>query len=322
MSFRVTRPTSRRLSALVAPALAALIAGPALAQDDTTGTGADTGAETAAEAGTEGSAEGGSGTGDEVSLDTVVASVNGTEITLGHMLMVRGGLPEQYQQLPDTVLWDGILDQLIQQEVLSQSDAASETRRVTLALDNERRALTASEAVEALGDGLVGDDEIRAAYEEQFASETQGTEYNAAHILVETEEEAQEIVTELDGGADFAELARERSTGPSGPNGGSLGWFAAGQMVAPFEEAVAQLEPGEISEPVETQFGWHVIRLEDTRQAEAPALEEVRDQIAQQLQQQKLQEKIEEMVAAAEVDKTGAESVDPSALSRIELLED
>ncbi|SLN21275.1 putative parvulin-type peptidyl-prolyl cis-trans isomerase precursor [Roseivivax jejudonensis] len=296
-----------RAPRIAAPFLAACLALPAFAQDDA-GAGAD--------------ATGGQETpAPDAALDTVIASVNGQDILLGHMLMVRSGLPEQYQQLPNDVLWEGILDQLVQQEVLAQSDMAEETQRVSLALDNERRALVASEAVAAMSADLVSEDAIREAYESQFATEAQGTEYNAAHILVESEEEAQDVLAALDDGADFAELAQERSTGPSGPNGGSLGWFGEGQMVAPFEEAVAGLEAGEVSQPVETQFGWHVIRLNETRQTEAPALEEVRDQIAQQLQADAVQARIEELVAGAEVDRSGAESVDPAALGRIDLLE-
>ncbi|WP_306132559.1 peptidylprolyl isomerase [Roseivivax marinus] len=300
---------------LAASLVAVIAAMPAFAQDTTQSDAAP--ADSASETAEQPTAE---STAPDASLDTVVATVNGEDITLGHMLMVRTGLPDQYQQLPDNVLWEGILDQLVQQEVLAQSDAAEETQRVTLALDNERRALTASEAVANLGADAVSDEDIQAAYDEQFGSGG-GTEYNAAHILVETEAEAQEVISALDDGTEFAELARERSTGPSGPDGGDLGWFGQGQMVAPFEEAVAELEPGEVSDPVETQFGWHVIRLNETREQEAPALDEVREQIAQTLQQQAVQSRIEELVTGAEVERMGADAVDPAALSRTDLLE-
>ncbi|ETX27798.1 peptidylprolyl isomerase [Roseivivax isoporae] len=294
-------------AAKLAATLALVMAVPAAAQD------------TAAPGTTEAPAD--AAPAAEADLGMVVATVNGTDITLGHMLMVRAGLPEQYQQLPDTVLWDGILDQLVQQEVLSQSDLAEETRRVTLALENERRALVASEAVAAMGDDLVTEEAVQEFYDTQFAADAQGEEYNAAHILVETEEEAQEIATELEGGADFAELARTRSTGPSGPNGGALGWFGAGQMVAPFEEAVMALEAGEVSGPVETQFGWHVIKLNETRQKSAPPLEEVREQIEAQLRQQGIEARIGEMVEAAEIERPDTSEIDPSVLSNLGLLE-
>lgn len=259
---------------------------------------------------------------DEVTADTVVATVNGVEIKLGHMLMVRAGLPEQYQQMPDTVLWDGILDQLIQQEVLAQQPEAVETNRVKLALENERRALIASERLAVVSQDLVTDEAIEAKYAELFGSVEPKLEYNANHILVETEEEAAALVAELEGGADFEALAKEKSTGPSGPSGGALGWFGEGQMVAPFEQAVMELEVGAVSAPVQTQFGWHVIKLNETREQGAPALEEVREQIAGQIEQEGVQAMIKEYVDAADVTKTDTNDVDTSVLSNLELLEE
>ena len=259
---------------------------------------------------------------DEVTADTVVATVNGVEIKLGHMLMVRAGLPEQYQQMPDTVLWDGILDQLIQQEVLAQQPEAVETNRVKLALENERRALIASERLAVLSEGVATDEAVEAKYAELFGSVEPRLEYNANHILVETEEEAAALVAELEGGADFEALAKEKSTGPSGPSGGALGWFGEGQMVAPFEQAVMELEVGAVSGPVQTQFGWHVIKLNETREQGAPALEEVREQIAGQIEQEGVQAMIKEYVDAADVTKTDTNDVDTSVLSNLELLEE
>ena len=237
------------------------------------------------------------------------------------MLMVRAGLPEQYQQMPDTVLWDGILDQLIQQEVLAQQPEAVETNRVKLALENERRALVASERLAVVSQDLVTDEAIEAKYAELFGSVEPKLEYNANHILVDTEEEAAALVAELEGGADFEALAKEKSTGPSGPSGGALGWFGEGQMVAPFEQAVMELEVGAVSGPVQTQFGWHVIKLNETRKAEAPALDDVREELELQVRQTMVQQKIEELTAAADVNRSGAEGIDPSVLKNIDWLE-
>ena len=259
---------------------------------------------------------------DEVTADTVVATVNGVEIKLGHMLMVRAGLPEQYQQMPDTVLWDGILDQLIQQEVLAQQPEAVETNRVKLALENERRALVASERLAVVSQDLVTDEAIEAKYAELFGSVEPKLEYNANHILVETEEEAAALVAELEGGADFEALAKEKSTGPSGPSGGALGWFGEGQMVAPFEQAVMELEVGAVSGPVQTQFGWHVIKLNETREQGAPALEEVREQIVAELEREGVQLLIKGFVDGADVTRTDTNDIDTSALSNLELLEE
>lgn len=258
---------------------------------------------------------------EEMNLETVVATVNGKDITLGHMIVARASLPEQYQQLPDEVLFDGILDQLVQQTALSDTLTGELPPRVTLSLENETRSLTAAEAIEQSMAAPLAEADILAAYEEQYANQEQEQEYNASHILVDTEEAALAIKAELDEGADFAEMARERSTGPSGPGGGSLGWFGKGMMVPSFEEAVIALEPGAVSDPVQTQFGWHVILLNETRQTEAPELEAVREELELQIRQTRVQTHIEEVAAAADVDRSGAEGIDPAIIKNIEWLE-
>lgn len=258
---------------------------------------------------------------DTPSIDKVVATVNGTDITLGHMIIARASLPEQYRQLPDEVLFTGILDQLVQQAALADSFDGDLPARVSLSLENELRSLTAGEVIERNMTTPLSDDDIQAAYDEQYASVEAGDEYNASHILVETEEEAVTLKEELDGGADFAALAREKSTGPSGPSGGSLGWFGKGMMVPSFEAAVVEMEPGAVSAPVQTQFGWHVIKLNETRKTEAPSLESVREELELQLRQTRVQTTIEEVTAAADVDRSGAEGVDPAILKDLEMLE-
>ncbi len=257
---------------------------------------------------------------DEPGVDTVVATVNDTEITLGHMLVARATLPQQYQQLPDDVLFKGILDQLVQQTALADSFTGELPPRVTLSIENETRSLTAGEAIEGVMAENVSDEELQAAYDAQYKDAEPAQEFNASHILVETKEEADAIKAELDGGADFAEVAKEKSTGPSGPGGGSLGWFGPGMMVPAFEEAVAGMEAGSVSDPVETQFGWHVIKLNETRTAEAPALEDVREELETQVRQTKVQTAIESITEAAEVDRSAAEGIDPTVLKNTEWL--
>lgn len=257
---------------------------------------------------------------DEPGVDTVVATVNDTEITLGHMLVARATLPQQYQQLPDDVLFQGILDQLVQQTALADSFTGELPPRVTLSIENETRSLTAGEAIEGVMAEDVSDEELQAAYDAQYKDAEPEQEFNASHILVETKEEADAIKVELDGGADFAEVAKEKSTGPSGPGGGSLGWFGPGMMVPEFEEAVAGMEAGGVSEPVETQFGWHVIKLNETRTGEAPALEDVREELETQVRQTKVQTAIESLTEAAKVDRSAAEGIDPTVLKNTEWL--
>lgn len=252
-------------------------------------------------------------------LSTVVATVDGTEITLGHMLVAKATLPQQYQQLPDEVLFPGILDQLIQQTALEKSYEGDVPKRVELSMENERRSLIAGEAIEKILATAVTDEAVQAAYDATYANAEPTKEFNASHILVETEDEAKAIVEELKGGADFAATAREKSTGPSGPGGGSLGWFGAGAMVPEFETAVAAMEAGDISDPVQTQFGWHVIKLNEVRNADAPALEDVREELEQQVRSEAVTAAVDALVADADVNRDGAEGIDPSVLSTLKL---
>ncbi len=250
---------------------------------------------------------------------TVVATVRGTEITLGHMIAMRERLPEQYQALDDQTLFDGVLQQLIQQTALGTGkETLSERSR--LVLENERRALVASDVLDARTGDAVTEEEVQAAYERQYGSAEPSTEYDASHILVDSEEAAREIIAELDDGAEFAALARNRSTGPSGPSGGALGWFGAGDMVPTFQSAVEELEVGEVSQPVETEFGWHVIQLNDKRERSAPPLEEVREEIEAELQTRAVEEQVAEAMENADVNRPET-GIDASAIRDDSLLD-
>ena len=226
---------------LSAAAVTMLVAWPAAAQDD----GATTGTDAAAEA--------------PVSADTVVAVVNGDKITLGQMIIARSNLPQQYQSMPDDVLFPGILDQLVQQTLLAQTIEDEMPARVKMALENEKRTLLASEVVSAIVGGALTEDAIKAAYDAEYANAEPAREWNASHILVEAEEDAAALAERVREGEDFAKLAREHSTGPSGPGGGELGWFGAGEMVPEFEQAAFGLDVGGTSDVVETPFGYHLI---------------------------------------------------------------
>ncbi|MEE9387824.1 MAG: peptidylprolyl isomerase [Paracoccaceae bacterium] len=249
----------------------------------------------------------------DVTSDTIVATVNGTDITIGHMIVLRENLPEQYKNLEDTVLFDGILEQVIQQTVLAQTIDAP-ALAVALQLENERRALLAGAAMGELLISAASQDAISAAYQEQYVSAEPNPEYNASHILVKTEAEALALVTELEAGADFASLAAEHSTGPSGPNGGKLGWFGPGMMVPAFEEAVTKLEAGDVSQPVQTQFGWHVIILNEFRLESPPALDEVRADIVEEIQQKAVTVVVESLMDKAEIIRPDLSEIDPAIL--------
>lgn len=244
--------------------------------------------------------------------DTVIAKVGDAEITLGHMIAAVSTLPQQYQQLPDETLFEGILDQLIQQNVLAQS-VSQPTKGTLLAIENQTSGLLAGEAIGLVAEAAVTDDAIAAAYEAAYGNAEPEQEFNASHILVETEEEAIAIKADLDGGADFAETAQAKSTGPSGPNGGNLGWFGKGMMVPEFETAVLGLEDGQVSDPVQTQFGWHVVKLNESRLKDGPDLAEVEGALREQIERDAIQAHIEGLMADAAVDRPEV-AIDPSLL--------
>ncbi|MGZ9808984.1 peptidylprolyl isomerase [Pseudoroseicyclus sp. H15] len=259
----------------------------------------------------------------DVSADTVVASVDGVDITLGQMIIAKSQLPQQYQQLPPDVLFDGVLTQLIQQQALAAT-MSDEPARVTIALENQRRSLMAGEALTEYLETAVSEDAVRAAYDEAFASEEGGAlEYNASHILVETQEEAADVIARIEAGEEFAALATELSQDPgSGAAGGNLGWFSAGMMVEPFQAAVETLDVGEVSGPVESQFGWHVIQLNETREQEPPAYDEVAGEIEAQLQEEAINSYLTELTEGAEVERPEPGTYDPAVLGDLSLLEE
>lgn len=291
----------KHITLLGAAALSFTLTGAAMAQDVATGT-----PETPA------------GTSD-VTADTVVAKVGDTEITMGEVIIARAQLPQQYTQFPDEVLFDGVIDQLIQQQLLA--DALEDIpARVDLALKNERRAMMAGEVINAIAEATVTEEKLQAAYDARFADVEETQEFNASHLLVETEEEAIAAKARIDDGAEFADVARDVSTGPTGPNGGNLGWFGPGAMVPEFENAITSLEVGGVSEPFETQFGWHVARLNEMRMQPRPTLDELRRELSAELHEAAVTARLDELSAAQEVVKPAEGEFDPSIINNLELL--
>ncbi len=256
----------------------------------------------------------------ETDLGTVVATVNGEEITLGHMLVLSAQLPQEYNQLPDDVLFDAVLDQLVRQAAIAQGLEGGLSTASELALENQRRTFMATETLNARVEAEITEEKIQAAYDADYASAEPEPQFNASHILVPTEEEALEVKALLDGGADFAETAKEKSTGPSGPSGGELGWFGKGMMVEPFEVAVLEMAAGDVSGPVQTQFGWHIIKVNETGTVPIPPLEQVRSEIEERLNQAFVESLIAEYSEAAEIVKPET-AIDPAVIRDMELLE-
>ena len=226
-----------------------------------------------------------------------VATVNGTAIdssVLDFYIQSRTQRPADQTTAEQR---SALLTELTDIYLLStgnQADAVRESTQVQAQIELQIRSLVAQNvATQYLENLSISDEEIATEYARQ-AELAPSTQYKARHILVETQGEAAALIAQLDGGADFATLAQENSTGPSAPNGGDLGWFSPNQMVAPFSAAVTALENGAYSkEPVQTDFGWHVILREDSRTSEPPPLDSVRETIVQAIRQRRLQQHIE-----------------------------
>lgn len=242
---------------------------------------------------------------DQAEEDRVVATVNGEPIYESEVDQAITQLPQQVRQMPREALIPVLANQLAVGKLITE-------RGYEAGLDQDPevqdRVATAEESIvqEVWLDREVRDriseDAIDAAYQDFLAENPPQEQVKARHILLETEEEALAVIEELEGGADFAALASERSIGPSAENGGDLGWFGQSDMVEPFGEAAFALEPGSYTaEPVETQFGWHVIQVEEARTQEPPALDDVRGQLEQQLTRSIVQEIVGELEADAEI---------------------
>lgn len=259
---------------------------------------------------------------EDVTGDTIVATVGDKVITVGHMAAMTMSLPEEQRQLPPEMIFEGVLERLIQQEAVAQSRPRL-TKRSALQLANERRSLVASEVVNEMAEKInVTPEQVQELYDQQFKNSEPAPEFNASHILVETEEEAKTIMNALKQGGDFADQARQHSIGPSGPSGGNLGWFGLGRMVPAFEAAVTELEVGQVSAPVETQFGWHLIILNDVRKPGIPMLADVRGELENQLWRQALQAEIAALVDQVIIVRADVADIPVSVITDPAMLED
>ena len=197
---------------------------------------------------------------------------------------------------------DNLIRVTLLADVAMQSGLPNE-RTIAAELELQRLQLLArAAATRYLDENPAGEAELRALYEENLPG-LLSNQYKARHILLATEDEAASVIEALDAGSDFAELAMERSTGPTGPSGGDLGWFSAESMVEPFADAVRAMEDGSYSsEAVRTQFGWHVIMLEESREQQPPGLDAVRDELTRAVEQQKLEDYVQSLEDAAVIE--------------------
>ena len=241
--------------------------------------------------------------------NTVVARVDGTELHLADVEAAQQNLPPQAQKLPLEQIYPMLLDRLVdgalitkagRKEHLEQdSELQVRLKRYEDRLIQEAYLNQAIKAAETEG-------QLKARYQ-SFAKDKAGQEeVHAQHILVKTEDEAKSVIAELDKGADFGELAKKYSTDPSASSGGDLGYFGHDDMVAAFADAAFALPKGQYSKtPVKTEFGWHVIKVEDRRAGKPPSFEEAREQLSRELAHEIIDAKLQNLRGAAKIEEFG-----------------
>ncbi|HER27738.1 MAG TPA: peptidylprolyl isomerase [Rhodospirillales bacterium] len=244
-------------------------------------------------------------------IDPVVATVDGKQILRSDVDAARQRLPEKFKALPFEAVFGFLVNSLIDSKLV-----VAEARKIKLDESEEfKRTLARIEEqvlertfLAAYIENRITEQDLKVRHQEMIKNATVQDEIRARHILLETEAQAREVIAELVGGADFAELAKSRSKGPSGKSGGDLGYFGKGQMVEAFSTAAFALEKGAYTrEPVQTQFGWHVIKLEDRRKVEPISFADAEPQLRQELSQQIGADFLQNIRQAATVERFNAD---------------
>lgn len=239
--------------------------------------------------------------------DPVVAKVNGTTLHRSDLEIQLRSAPPQIQQQPLDKIYQPLINNMINAELLEQAAKKAkldQNAQVKQELAAAQTQILVNAYVASIARSQITEAKLRTAYD-QYAKQAPGTEeVHARHILVGTEQEAKDIIAQLDKGADFATLAKDKTTDPSGKsNGGDLGYFTKQDMVPEFADVAFALKPGEYTKtPVKTQFGWHVIKLEDRRPGKAGTYEQVAPEIAQQMTQQIVQAKLKELAGQSKIE--------------------
>lgn len=251
----------------------------------------------------------------------VIARLNGEEIRQSEVMEMVAGLPTEYQA-QFAQLYPLFVQRLIDFKLAGRAgrDAGlSDDEEVQARLAKVEGRVIRDVYLERQIDTRVTDESLRTRYQRFLEENPPKTEHKARHILLKTEEEAVAVIAKLDGGGGFEELAEAESTGPSAAQGGDLGYFQSDQMVPEFAEAAAAMEPGEYSKtPTKTQFGWHVIKVEERRQTAQPSFEEVAPQLREELSRDAVQALFKELRAAAEIEMLPAADIVPGSAAQAE----
>lgn len=246
---------------------------------------------------------------DTPSPDTVVARVNGTEILASDVEAALRQLPPEYGNMPPAALFNAVVDQLIDRQLVAKR-ARAENLQSNLEVQRTMRQLE-SRVLEqfyfrSLIDKKITDAALRRRYERDKASFMREKRVRARHILVKTRAEAMEIIAELRKGKDFAQLAREKSIGPSSSQGGDLGYFTREQMLPAFSAMAFSLRKGEVSpRPVQTKYGWHVIKVEDIQKAGPMTFDEVKARLRKKMSDELIEAELKHLRAGAKIERFG-----------------
>ena len=237
----------------------------------------------------------------------LVAKLNGEDIYLDEVLRLVEKLPEEIRQQPLETYFDRLIDDIVDSRLAAAAGneaGLTNDERVIEQMSIAAQRVLAEAWINSELRKSITDEAVQQAYDIFVADEQSRHEVRARHILVKEKAEAEAVIAELLGGEDFAELAKKRSTGPSGPNGGDLGYFPRGAMVPAFENAAFALEAGSFTQtPVQTQFGWHIILVEEKRIAEAPTIEELAPQLRQNLISQNLGRLLDSLRTNARIER-------------------
>ena len=245
----------------------------------------------------------------------IVANVNNENISLETMIHAMNELPPEIQSQPFMSYYEDLLERVIDIKLFAQEGKKmklDEEPSVRAAIDFVIEKVLMQAFLSKYVQENIKEENLKASYNNFIADETSREEIKASHILMDTESEAIDVINMLNDGDDFAELAKNKSTGPSGPSGGDLGWFKRGQMVPPFEKAAFSLNKNEISQiPVQTQFGWHVIKIFDKRIPEAPSYESMKNKLIQDLERKIVSKKIQDLRNDALIEKLSSSELEP-----------
>ena len=245
----------------------------------------------------------------------IVANVNNEDISLETIIHAMNELPPEIQSQPFMSYYEDLLERVIDIKLFAQEGKKmklDEEPSVRAAIDFVIEKVLMQAFLSKYVQENIKEENIKASYNNFIADETSREEIKASHILMDTESEAIDVINMLNDGDDFVELAKNKSTGPSGPSGGDLGWFKRGQMVPPFEKAAFSLNKNEITQrPVQTQFGWHVIKIFDKRIPEAPSYENMKSKLIQGLERKIVSKKIQDLRNDALIEKLSSSELEP-----------